>query len=212
MCTSLFLSVSIVCIYTKAIFKNTISSLCAKYKNLRPKRCFCVFGLSIRLLFWGQGITAIPTVYIWRLGHKPTECWLSCSGSHWMTIWAILQSPHLTSPLPGPLCPWPSVSLYSFLLMHTHATSVCPMCWPLFLPACKSQPSWVAGQHPALDCTIGCGPRYQILSHVFASCASQKKHWHARIARETLRERHAKRAWFSHVRVFFDQRNKSYTY
>ena len=183
MCTSLFLSVSIVCIYTKAIFKNTISSLCAKYKNLRPKRCFCVFGLSIRLLFWGQGITAIPTVYIWRLGHKPTEYWLR-----------------------------PSVSLYSFLLMHTHATSLCPMCWPLFLPACKSQPSWVAGQHPALDCTIGCGPRYQILSHVFASCASQKKHWHARIARETLRERHAKRAWFSHVRVFFYQRNKSYTY
>ena len=138
MCTSLFLSVSIVCIYTKAIFKNTISSLCAKYKNLRPKRCFCVFGLSIRLLFWGQGITAIPTVYIWRLGHKPTECWLSCSGSHWMTIWAILQSPHLTSPLPGPLCTWPSVYLYSFLLMHTHAISLCPVCWPLPLPACKS--------------------------------------------------------------------------
>ena len=34
-------------------------------------------------------------------------------------------------------------------------------------------------------CALGSGPRYQILSHVFARCASQKTHGHARIARET---------------------------
>ena len=33
---------------------------------------------------------------------------------------------------------------------------------------------------------LGSGPRYQILSQVFAHCASQKTHWHARIARKTL--------------------------
>ena len=32
-------------------------------------------------------------------------------------------------------------------------------------------------------CALGSGPRYQILSHVFARCASQKTHGHARIAR-----------------------------
>ena len=32
---------------------------------------------------------------------------------------------------------------------------------------------------------VGSGPRYQILSLVFARCASQKTHRHARIARET---------------------------
>ena len=36
-----------------------------------------------------------------------------------------------------------------------------------------------------LVCAIGSGPRYQILSHVFARGVSQKKHGHARIARET---------------------------
>ena len=36
-----------------------------------------------------------------------------------------------------------------------------------------------------LICPIGSGPRCQILSHVFAGCASQKTHGHARIARET---------------------------
>ena len=36
-----------------------------------------------------------------------------------------------------------------------------------------------------LQFTLGSGPRYQILSHVFARCASQKTHGHARIARET---------------------------
>ena len=46
-----FKGVSMFCIYTKAIFENTISSLCDKYKYLRPKRYFFVFGLSIRLLF-----------------------------------------------------------------------------------------------------------------------------------------------------------------
>ena len=30
---------------------------------------------------------------------------------------------------------------------------------------------------------VGSGPRFQILSHVFARCASQKTHGHARIAR-----------------------------
>ena len=30
---------------------------------------------------------------------------------------------------------------------------------------------------------LGSGPRYQILSHIFARCASQKTHEHARIAR-----------------------------
>ena len=35
------------------------------------------------------------------------------------------------------------------------------------------------------DCQLGSGQRYQILSHVFARCMSQKTHWHARIARET---------------------------
>ena len=49
---------------------------------------------------------------------------------------------------------------------------------------------------------LGSGPRYQILSPVFARCASQKTHGHARIARET--ELHAKRVQFSHVRVFSD--------
>ena len=34
-----------------------------------------------------------------------------------------------------------------------------------------------------LQHTLGSGPRYQILSHVFARCASQKTHGHARIAR-----------------------------
>ena len=37
---------------------------------------------------------------------------------------------------------------------------------------------------------VGGGPRYQILSHIFARCVSQKTHGHARIAR-----------------VFFDSRN-----
>ena len=32
---------------------------------------------------------------------------------------------------------------------------------------------------------IGSGPRYQILSHVFARCVSQKTYGHARIARES---------------------------
>ena len=32
---------------------------------------------------------------------------------------------------------------------------------------------------------VGSGQRYQILLHVFARCASQKTHGHARIARET---------------------------
>ena len=32
---------------------------------------------------------------------------------------------------------------------------------------------------------VGSGPRYQISSHFFARCASQKTHGHARIARET---------------------------
>ena len=47
-----------------------------------------------------------------------------------------------------------------------------------------------------LQHTLGSGQRYQILSHVFARCASQKTHWHghARIAREQ----------FVHVRVFSD--------
>ena len=59
-------------------------------------------------------------------------------------------------------------------------------------------------------CAVGSGPRYQILSHVFARCASQKTHWHTRIAREKhtdIRESHAKRVQFSHVRVFSDSRN-----
>ena len=34
-------------------------------------------------------------------------------------------------------------------------------------------------------CVLGSGPRYQILSHVFARCASLKTHGHARIARDT---------------------------
>ena len=34
-------------------------------------------------------------------------------------------------------------------------------------------------------CSVGSGPRYQILSHVFGRCASQTTHGHARIARET---------------------------
>ena len=38
-------------------------------------------------------------------------------------------------------------------------------------------PSWAAGGG------VGSGPRYQILSHVFARCVSKKEHWHARIAR-----------------------------
>ena len=33
-----------------------------------------------------------------------------------------------------------------------------------------------------LPCELGSGPRYQVLSHVFAHCASQKTHGHARIA------------------------------
>ena len=32
---------------------------------------------------------------------------------------------------------------------------------------------------------LGSGPRYQILSHVFARCVSQKTHGHARIARDS---------------------------
>ena len=35
---------------------------------------------------------------------------------------------------------------------------------------------------------VGSGPRYQILSHVFACCSSKKKHGHARIARETCKK------------------------
>ena len=41
---------------------------------------------------------------------------------------------------------------------------------------------------PLIVCSLrslGSGPRYQILSHVFARCASQKTHGQARIARET---------------------------
>ena len=33
------------------------------------------------------------------------------------------------------------------------------------------------------ESSLGSGPRYQILSHVFAHCASQTTHGHARIAR-----------------------------
>ena len=47
---------------------------------------------------------------------------------------------------------------------------------------------------------LGSGPRYQILSHVFARCASKKKYWHARIACKTQ----AKCMWFKHVSVLFD--------
>ena len=35
---------------------------------------------------------------------------------------------------------------------------------------------------------IGSGPRYQILSHVFARCVSQKTYGHARIARDSRME------------------------
>ena len=67
---------------------------------------------------------------------------------------------------------------------------------------------------------LGSGPRYQILSHVFACCASQKTQGQKRIARETralacpcvfVRFSHvrvfSKRVRFSHVRVFSDSRN-----
>ena len=58
------------------------------------------------------------------------------------------------------------------------------------------------------SCPIGSGPRYQILSHVFARCASQKL--------TAMRESHAilKNLWpcenrtqFSHGRRFLDSRN-----
>ena len=58
----------------------------------------------------------------------------------------------------------------------------CWLCWAAHRP-----PGW--GSSPAL----GSGPRYQILSHVFACCASQKTH--------------AFRVQFSHIRVFSDLRN-----
>ena len=50
--------------------------------------------------------------------------------------------------------------------------------------------------------SLGSGPRYQILSHVFARCASQKTHGHARIARVSRAS-----VQLSHVRVFSDSRN-----
>ena len=43
---------------------------------------------------------------------------------------------------------------------------------------CKTLPSILSVTQP-----VGSGPRYQILSHVFARCASQTTHGHARIAR-----------------------------
>ena len=49
-------------------------------------------------------------------------------------------------------------------------------------------------ERPLRGRTVGSGPRYQILSHVFARCPSQKTYGHARIA-------------FSHGRRFFDSRN-----
>ena len=41
---------------------------------------------------------------------------------------------------------------------------------------------------------LGSGPRYQILSHGFARCASQKTHEHARIARVSRDTNHVPRA------------------
>ena len=52
-------------------------------------------------------------------------------------------------------------------------------------------------------CSIGSGPRYQILSHVSARCASQTTHGHARVARVSR----AIRVRFSHGRVLFDSHN-----
>ena len=49
---------------------------------------------------------------------------------------------------------------------------------------------------------IGSGPRFQILSHVFACCTSQKTHWHARIARETFACKFC--VQFSYIRVYSD--------
>ena len=60
----------------------------------------------------------------------------------------------------------------------------------------QTAPTW----QPAPRGQLGSGPRYQILSHVFACCASQKTHGHARIARVS-------RVQFLHVRVFSDSHN-----
>ena len=38
---------------------------------------------------------------------------------------------------------------------------------------------------PGKPCAVGSGPRYQILSHVFARCATEKTYGHARIARDS---------------------------
>ena len=60
----------------------------------------------------------------------------------------------------------------------------------LCIPSECFRPTW--GRAPAMPNVVclplpalGSGPRYQILSPVFARCASQKTHGHARIARET---------------------------
>ena len=48
---------------------------------------------------------------------------------------------------------------------------------------CPERPSAAPGQTPTAGSrAVGSGPRYQILSHVFSRCASQKTHGHARNA------------------------------
>ena len=62
----------------------------------------------------------------------------------------------------------------SIRLWHkvAHGIKQFRVCYVMFLIRSNQQQRW----------QVGSGPRYQISSHVFARCASQKTHGHARIA------------------------------
>ena len=73
-------------------------------------------------------------------------------------------------------------------------TNFCTICHPVQWASAIVRPKSYCFQVTFWQ--LGSGQRYQILSHVFARCASQKTHWHARIAHFSR-----KSVQFSHVRV-----------
>ena len=69
----------------------------------------------------------------------------------------------------------------------------------------------------SLDSTtmVGSGPRYQILSHIFARWVSKKTHWHVKIAckkHTDMPESHTKHMPLWYVNVFFDLSNMQIIY
>ena len=73
-------------------------------------------------------------------------------------------------------------------------TNFCTICHPVQWASAIVRPKSYCFQVTFWQ--LGSGQRYQILSHVFAHCASQKTHWHARFAPFSR-----KSVQFSHVRV-----------